>query len=484
VVAQALLISGSAAGRETICSADCSQAWVRSILVTVDEGKTPNKDLDPMSLKRTFLLSICMNLVAATLFAASTCPKSKNTACESEIDGITLDSKDFIRLFDGKSLEGWDALPGGEWTVKDGAIVGRQEQSETRHGMLLSDKTYSDFVVKLKYKSLKGNSGFYFRAQKVDGNVSVKGFQAEIDSDGADQGGIYETGGRRWVSRVSPEQVESFYKKHEWNEMVIVAIGRDTKVFVNGVKTVDLKDDPGSTEGYFGLQLHGGQDMHVAFKDIEVLDLSDNVDYTAFKECGFKPMFNGKDLSGWQTTGNWVVEDENTITLKPREGEHGWQRYSDYLATTRKYDNFVLKLEFKFNKNGNSGVFMRIGDLKNHVTSGFELQILDTHGKPDPGHHDCGGIIATQGPSKNKVKPAGQWNEYIIYLNGSRLKVTLNGEQIQDLDISQTDLKDRPATGYISFQDEAKRIWYRNVRIKELDSYNAAKRAGRPGGKS
>jgi hypothetical protein len=44
----------------------------------------------------------------------------------------------------------------------------------------------------------------------------------------------------------------------------------------------------------------------------------------------------------------------------------------------------------------------------------------------------------------------------------------LNGEGIIDLDLSKTGLKDRPAEGYISFQDEAKRIWYRNVRIKEL----------------
>jgi hypothetical protein len=54
-------------------------------------------------------------------------------------------------------------------------------------------------------------------------------------------------------------------------------------------------------------------------------------------------------------------------------------------------------------------------------------------------------------------------------LKDDRLQVVLNGEQIQDLDLSTSPLKDRPAKGYISFQDEAKRIWYRSVRIKELD---------------
>jgi hypothetical protein len=185
---------------------------------------------------------------------------------------------------------------------------------------------------------------------------------------------------------------------------------------------------------------------------------------------GFVEMFNGKDLTGWQTSGNWVVEDNNIITLKPREGESGWTRYADYLTTERKYSDFILDLEFKFEKAGNSGVFMRVGDLKDHVNSGFEVQILDTHGKENVGHHDCGGLIKTQAPSKNMVKPAGEWNRYTITLKGSHLHVVLNGEAILDLDLSKSAMKDRPPIGHISFQDEAKRIWYRNVRIKELKS--------------
>jgi hypothetical protein len=185
-------------------------------------------------------------------------------------------------------------------------------------------------------------------------------------------------------------------------------------------------------------------------------------------ESAFVAMFNGKDLSGWNTTGNWVVEEDNTVTLKPRLGERGWTRYKDYLTTDRQYGDFVLDLEFKFDAKGNSGVFMRIGDLEDHVKNGFEVQILDTHGKKKFGAHDCGGVIGTSSPSKMMVKPAGEWNRYVITVKGNRLKVVLNGEQIQDVDLSETKLKDRPSKGYISFQDEAKRIWYRNVKIKEL----------------
>ena len=149
-------------------------------------------------------------------------------------------------------------------------------------------------------------------------------------------------------------------------------------------------------------------------------------------------------------------------------GETGWTRYKDYLTTDRQYSNFILDLEFKFNAKGNSGVFMHVGDLKDHVKSGFEVQILDTYGKKNVGNHDCGGVIGAAAPSKNMVKPAGQWNRYIITLKDQQLQVILNGEQIIDLNINKSAIKDRPTKGYISFQDEAKRIWYRNVRIKEL----------------
>lgn len=183
---------------------------------------------------------------------------------------------------------------------------------------------------------------------------------------------------------------------------------------------------------------------------------------------GFVPLFNGKDLTGWQTTGNWVVEADGNIALKPREGEKGWQRYDAYLSTVKKYGDFVLDLEFKFEPTGNSGVFMRVGDLKDHVKSGFEVQILDTYGLAKPGHHDCGGIVHAMGPTKNMVKPAGEWNRYTITVQGRKVKVVFNGEQVIDMNLDDTVKKDRPNEGHIAFQDEAKLVWYRNVRIREL----------------
>jgi len=194
----------------------------------------------------------------------------------------------------------------------------------------------------------------------------------------------------------------------------------------------------------------------------------DDVDKPAAKKEGFKPLFNGKNLDGWTTTGNWFVED-GILRLEPRPGEKGWQRYDAYLWADKKYGDFILDLEFRIQKGGNSGAFIRVGDLKEPVAKGIEVQILDTHDKEKVGAHDCGGVIGTAAPSKNMAKPAGEWNRYIITCKGSNLKVRLNGEQIIDIDLSKTGRKHCPMKGHLGFQDEAKPLWYRNIYIKTLD---------------
>ncbi|MFT4541638.1 MAG: hypothetical protein ACI835_004099 [Planctomycetota bacterium] len=178
-------------------------------------------------------------------------------------------------VFDGTSLDGWGALPGGEWAVEAGAIVGRSTKAEARHGILLSDDSHSDFTVRLEFQSVAGNSGFYFRSERIDGSVGVRGFQAEVEPrvEGTPclVGGLYETGGRGWVVKPSPDSVKRYYRPGEWNTMTVAAHGKRVVVHVNGSKSAELQADEGRRRGHFGLQLHGGQDMHVKYRKIELL---------------------------------------------------------------------------------------------------------------------------------------------------------------------------------------------------------------------
>jgi hypothetical protein len=179
---------------------------------------------------------------------------------------------DFKPLFDGKTLKGWTPAPGGKWEVKDGAIVGTSPKSERRHGILLTDKQYSDFVVKAKFRVYSGDSGFYFRAERVKSAVSVNGFQVEVDTS-QETGGLYETGGRAWVHRPTAAVIKKRkYKKGEWTDLELSAIGGHIVVKINGVISTELKNDKSRRKGHIGLQLHGGQKMHVEFKDILIME--------------------------------------------------------------------------------------------------------------------------------------------------------------------------------------------------------------------
>jgi hypothetical protein len=171
-------------------------------------------------------------------------------------------------LWNGKNFEGWHVIGKGHWEIIDGAIRGTHAKEEQEYGHLVSDRVYRDFTARLKYKSVKGNSGFYFRIEEK-GFSGVTGFQAEIDPE-KDAGGLYETNGRGWVVQPRPEEVKRWFKPGQWNEMTVSARGGDIIVHVNGMKSAELKGDPGLREGKFALQLHGGEDCEVWFKDIMI----------------------------------------------------------------------------------------------------------------------------------------------------------------------------------------------------------------------
>ncbi len=171
-------------------------------------------------------------------------------------------------LWDGKSLAGWKIIGRGTWKIEDGALHGTNDKSEKDYGHLVTERIYGDFMVRLKFKSLKGNSGFYFRIEEK-GFSGVAGLQAEIDTT-KDVGGLYETNGRKWVSQPTPEQVATWFKPGEWNEMTVSAQGGHIVVQINGKKSAELRGDPGRREGKFALQVHGGIDCDVWFKDLEI----------------------------------------------------------------------------------------------------------------------------------------------------------------------------------------------------------------------
>ena len=149
----------------------------------------------------------------------------------------------------------------------------------------------------------------------------------------------------------------------------------------------------------------------------------------------------------------------------------------------RQYLAGELELEFKMSKRCNSGVFFRT-DPNNPVQGGFEIQILDSHGRAKVGKHDCGALYDAQSPNSNPTKPAGEWNQMKLTVNGASVKVVLNGKQVVDADLDQwttprknpdgsrnkfrTALKDLPRAGSIGLQYHGQPVWFKNLKLKKL----------------
>ncbi|MEK7405857.1 MAG: DUF1080 domain-containing protein [Acidobacteriota bacterium] len=168
-------------------------------------------------------------------------------------------------VWDGKTLDGWTRSGGGTWTIESGAIHAASAAGDARTAFLISDGAYKDVTARLKFKIVKGNSGFFVRADQK----TLAGYEADIDEAKA-TGGLYEVGGRRWVT--APED-NAVVKKDDWNEMTVSVHGRRVVIHVNGFKTVDLPNDiQGRLEGHLALQAHGKRETEVWFKDIEVLE--------------------------------------------------------------------------------------------------------------------------------------------------------------------------------------------------------------------
>jgi hypothetical protein len=126
---------------------------------------------------------------------------------------------------------------------------------------------------------------------------------------------------------------------------------------------------------------------------------------------------------------------------------------------------------YRVEKGGNSGFYFHVGDKTDPVNKGIEVQIYDSASKPPAAKladHDAGGLIPGIPPRRNSARPAGEWNRMKVTCKGNKVKVLLNGEVVNEAALDSRTIKDRPATGYIGFQDHGLPVSLRNIRVLEL----------------
>lgn len=179
----------------------------------------------------------------------------------------------FVKLFDGKTLDGWEQRSGkAEYRVEDGAVVGKTVL-DTGNTFLCTKKQYGDFILEFEFKVAPGmNSGVQFRSEFYDKETTVEiagkprkfpadrvfGYQYEIDpSDRAYTGGVYDEARRGWLADLkNNEAARKAFKQNEWNSARIECKGEHIRTWINGVPAADFQDGM-TKKGLIALQVHG-----------------------------------------------------------------------------------------------------------------------------------------------------------------------------------------------------------------------------------
>ncbi|MCA9075891.1 MAG: DUF1080 domain-containing protein [Planctomycetaceae bacterium] len=385
------------------------------------------------------------------------------------ITPVLADDPGFVDLFNGKNLDGWTQRNGtATYRVEGDMIVGKTSEGSP-NSFLCSDKLYGDFELMFDVKcDSELNSGVQIRSQSK-GDVPegrVNGPQVEIATNGT-AGYVYGEAAGGWMTPDDVRKPHDYFKDGEWNSYHVVAFGNHIETWINGHPVSDLVHEEryqSHPKGFIGLQVHGigagTGPYEVRWKNLKLRDLAK-----------FTSLYNGKDLTGWKTTGNWLPQEDGSLLIQPRDGEKGWERYDAYLWSEKKYGDFVLDVEYAYPPGGNSGVYFRVGDRNDPVKQGIEAQILDcSDHQGDLTAHDHGGVIGTSPPSENMSRPPHEWNRMVVTCIGSHLQVELNGTQIVDTQLDKGAMKDRPLKGYIGFQDHGQPndIKFRNIRVREV----------------
>lgn len=185
----------------------------------------------------------------------------------------------FVTLFDGRSFEGWEGDTKKTFRIEDGAIVGGSLKAAVpRNEFLCTQRSYKNFVLKLKFKLLggeKANAGVQFRTKRIPNHHEVSGYQADM-GDPAWWGCLYDESRRnRVLAKSNAEEVNRILKRDDWNEYTIRCEGKHIQLWLNGTRTVDYTEADANIDesGIIAVQIHGGPPSEAWYKDIAIQEL-------------------------------------------------------------------------------------------------------------------------------------------------------------------------------------------------------------------
>lgn len=385
---------------------------------------------------------------------------------------LPLSAQNFVPLFDGKTLNGWEQCNGkAKYEVVDGVIVGTTVEGSP-NSFLCTTKEYGDFV--LEFEVLVDpvlNSGVQVRGRRYASATTsrvftgreyrdakhpagrVYGYQVEISNEksGA-SGGIYDEARRGWLENIASDPVASkALKDNQWNKYRIEAHGDNIRVFVNGVPCANLTDQADLT-GFIGLQVHsfkGEKPAQVRWRNVRIQDKGRHV---------WKRVWDGTTLAGWYQQGGGVFTvDDGAIHARSKDEDPR----IGFLVSEQSFKDVTARLRFKIAR-GNSGFFLR---AEKGTLAGYEVE-LDAEARTG-GFWETGanGRKWVTGPEDNAVVKQGEWNEMTASLHGRKIVFRVNGVKTMHLP------DDTPGRteGHLALQAHgAKRpteVWFKDIEV-------------------
>jgi hypothetical protein len=194
-----------------------------------------------------------------------------------------------------------------------------------------------------------------------------------------------------------------------------------------------------------------------------------------------RALFNGKDLDGWVVeqrpyedngTPNWTVRN-GLLTCEGKT--FGFLRYDKH-----QFGDFALHVECRLSPGSNTGIGIRTvpydprRDKQTRPSySSYEVQVQDDEDK-QPSKYSTGSLYRYVAPNANPIKHAPAWNTIDIECAGPRIRVTINGQEVLDVDQSTIkQIKNKPLKGYVCLQSHTRKVEFRNVRIREIKEPSA-----------
>lgn len=316
------------------------------------------------------LLLCCM---AAVLFAGFT---AAQTVAEGQ----------WIQLFDGESLYGWNAVGNGNWTVKDGQI----ELTEGDSGFIATTAQFADFELSATLRVTgQGSGSIAFRAP-ASGHVQEEG------------GGIL--------------YLPASDRDADYSVITVRALGNDIQATING----QAVEAPASRAiGYVAVQL---QKYHRDRRGPKI-----EVKEVKLRPLTLRPLFNGQDLDGWN-----ILPDKKSV-FSVLDGALNIKDGNGQIETAETFRDFILQLDIISNgEHLNSGVFFRgpVGVF----WKGYEAQVRNQWARDDrtkPVDYGTGGLYGLN-PARKVVSSDHEWFNMTISCLDNHMAVWINGYQVSD----------------------------------------------------